>query len=126
MNDATPDGVVGKHHIIASLGEQHHYERSEYHHFCDSKNITNRKREDLTDETVLFSFFCLYMGLGLAHTAFDWSNAMLALLSKNNFSAKDTTINYGTVLVLYCFLMFTAYNCYVALQLYSLPHPSAL
>ncbi len=25
VNDVTPDGVVGKHHIIASLGEQHHY-----------------------------------------------------------------------------------------------------
>ena len=25
VNDVTPDGVVGKHHIIASFGEQHHY-----------------------------------------------------------------------------------------------------
>ena len=25
VNDVTPYGVVGKHHIIASLGEQHHY-----------------------------------------------------------------------------------------------------
>jgi len=25
VNDVTPDGVVGKHHIIASICEQHHY-----------------------------------------------------------------------------------------------------
>ena len=35
--------------------------------------------------------FCLYKGLGLAHNAFDQSNAMLALSSKSKFSAKDIT-----------------------------------
>ena len=29
VNDVTPKGVVGKHHIIASLDAQHHYEQSE-------------------------------------------------------------------------------------------------
>jgi hypothetical protein len=32
-------------------------------------------------------------GLGLAHNAFDQSNAMLALLSKSKFSAKDITLS---------------------------------
>ncbi len=44
-----------------------------------SEYIAGQKREDLTNIYVLSSFFCLYMGLGLAHFAFDLSNAMLAL-----------------------------------------------
>ena len=35
-------------------------------HFCDSKNFTNRKREDITDQTVLSSLFLLVYGFGLA------------------------------------------------------------
>jgi hypothetical protein len=60
-------------------------------HFCDSKNITNRKREDIsaTDRFVLS--FCLLYGFGLSPFAFDRSNAMLAFLSKREFSAKDIT-----------------------------------
>ena len=40
----------------------------------------------------MFSLSACDMGLGLAHNAFDQSNAMIALLSKSKFSAKDITL----------------------------------
>ena len=51
---------------------------------------TEEKREQEYKEKLLIFllFFCLYRGLGLAHNAFDQSNAMLALSGIVKFSAK--------------------------------------
>ena len=54
---------------------------------------TEEKREQEYKEKILIFLlsFYLYMGLGLAHFEFDWSNARLAPYSKWNFSAKSIT-----------------------------------
>ena len=40
---------------------------------------TNRKRDNISATNRFVISFCCYKGLGLAHKAFDRSNAMLAL-----------------------------------------------
>ena len=62
--------------------------------FHESEYIDRRKNESKNRR--IFSFyacsFCCYKGLGSAHTAFVRTNAMLALLWKCKFSAKDITL----------------------------------
>ena len=62
------------------------------------------ERKNKSKNRRFFSFyscsFCRYKGLGLAHSAFDRSNAMLALLSSRKFSAKDTTLSALTVFLI--------------------------
>ena len=54
---------------------------------------TEEKREQEYKEKILIFLlsFCLYMGLGLAHYAFDQSNAMLAVSGIFKFSVKNIT-----------------------------------
>ena len=65
------------------------------------------ERKNKSKNRRIFSFyscsFCRYKGLGLAHSAFDQSNAMLALSSSCKFSAKDTTL-FLAVFILYILL----------------------
>ena len=58
---------------------------------------TEEKREQEYKEKILIFLlsFCLYMGLGLAHFAFDRTNAMLALSGIFKFSTKDITHQDG-------------------------------
>ena len=54
---------------------------------------TEEKQEQEYKEKILIFLlsFCLYMGLCIAHNAFDQSNAMLALSGILKFSAKNIT-----------------------------------
>ena len=47
-------------------------------HFRVSGNFTGRKRDNISATNRFVISFCRYKGLGLAHNAFDQSNAMLA------------------------------------------------
>ena len=54
----------------------------------------NRQKKEITfrQRTDLLSLSVYNKALGLTHSAFEQSNAMLALLSSCKFSAKDTTL----------------------------------
>jgi hypothetical protein len=60
-------------------------------HFRVSGNFTDRKRDNISDKNRFVISFCRYKGLGLTHTAFVWTNAMLALSGIFKFSAKNIT-----------------------------------
>jgi len=55
---------------------------------------TNRKRENISahKKPTCSLFSVCNKGLGLAHSAFVWTNAMLALSGIFEFSAKDITL----------------------------------
>ena len=106
VNDVMPDGIVGKHHIIASFGEQHHYAKYNIT-FASAKTSLTEKERTFRLQTDLFSLSAYYKGLGLAHNAFDRSKAMLALLSKCKFSAKDIILSQEGFLC-YTFVSTTA------------------
>ena len=48
VNDVTPDGVVGKHHITARICEQHHYAQHNIT-FALAKTSLTEKRADIQD-----------------------------------------------------------------------------
>ena len=48
VNDVTPDGVVGKHHITASICEQHHYAQHNIT-FALAKTSLTEKRANIQD-----------------------------------------------------------------------------
>ena len=78
-------------------------------HFRGSENFTNRKKSRHTRFFVLrVCSFCRYKGLGSAHSAFVRSNAMLALLWKCKFSAKDIAHCFRTVPRLYFYMYLRA------------------
>ena len=56
-----------------------------------SKHIAKQKRDNISATNRFVISFCRYKGLGLAHNAFDRSNAMLALSGVFIFSAKSST-----------------------------------
>ena len=53
--------------------------------------IKPTERDNISDKSRFVISFCCYKGLGLAHNAFDRSNAMLALSGISKFSAKNIT-----------------------------------
>ena len=61
----------------------------------NSKLKTNIKRDNKSVRSRNVISFCRYKGLGFAYNAFDRSNAMLVLLPKCKFSAKDITLSTG-------------------------------
>ena len=44
VNDVTPNGVVGKHRIIARLGEQHHYAQHNITFALAKTSLTEEER----------------------------------------------------------------------------------
>ena len=79
VNDVMPDGVVGKHYIIATIGSNIIMSAANNITFAIAKTSLTEKERTLRIKTVLFSLSVCNMGLGLAHFAFARSNAMLAL-----------------------------------------------
>ena len=69
-------------------------------HFRVSENFTNKKEHTHKVYALRVCSFCLYKGLGRVACnsypsfAFELSNAMLALLRKCKFSAKDITNSF--------------------------------
>ena len=87
-------------YLISNWSEATIYRVRAKREHIESTKLTYRqkkKREQEYKEKILIFMlsFYLYMGLGLAHSAFDRTNAMLALSGAFNFSAKNITHSNG-------------------------------
>ena len=58
VNDVTPDGVVGKHHITASICEQHHYVQHNITFALAKTSLTKKEQE--YKEKILIFLLCLF------------------------------------------------------------------
>ena len=76
VNDVTPDGVVGKHHITVSVAN-HIIMRSITSLLRQQKHHEQKKSRHTRFSSCVFALSACNKGLGLAHIVFVQTNAML-------------------------------------------------